>query len=185
MAVIVATAVLHNLAIQENEEIPEDWYENEEDNQNEVIINHGDEQHAGQAVRQLLINEYFNNLKSQHFNHFTTYEKTSEIYGHILTVQEKSNNFHNLNYSLALQIKALGVLQNIRKNPVQLQLGHHYHPVNSGLLFQVEEWQIVLPYTKVFNLAAIIRKVIEGFHPFFPNNRPARLRDLPISLFCS
>nr|CAI5865688.1 unnamed protein product [Callosobruchus analis] len=65
LAVIITTAVLYNLAIQENEHVPEDWIENLETDEGEVIGRTSDgvgEHSSGQIVRELLINEYFSNL---------------------------------------------------------------------------------------------------------------------------
>jgi hypothetical protein len=61
--IIVATAVLHNLALIENEEIPEEWLEGIEDEEN--LENEGppilENEHAAQ-VRRLIINEHFARL---------------------------------------------------------------------------------------------------------------------------
>jgi hypothetical protein len=61
--IIVATAVLHNLALIENEEIPEEWLEGIEDEEN--LENEGppilENENAAQ-VRRLIINEHFARL---------------------------------------------------------------------------------------------------------------------------
>nr|CAI5855803.1 unnamed protein product [Callosobruchus analis] len=65
LAVIVATSVLYNLSIQENQHVPEDWIENLETDEGEVIgrsSDGGGEHRSGQIVRELLINEYFSSL---------------------------------------------------------------------------------------------------------------------------
>lgn len=63
MTVIVATAVLHNIAIDMNEDIPQHWniYDNVDEN---VIANipNVDENNSGRQFRQLLINEHFSHL---------------------------------------------------------------------------------------------------------------------------
>lgn len=62
MTVIVATAVLHNIAIEMKEDIPQQWniYENIEDNANENIpIN---ENNTERQFRQLLIDQHFAQL---------------------------------------------------------------------------------------------------------------------------
>nr|CAH7738343.1 unnamed protein product [Callosobruchus chinensis] len=64
MAVIVATAVLHNMAIEENEDIPADWMANSSHEDDEVSNQNvgTQENQSGQFVRELLINEHFSNL---------------------------------------------------------------------------------------------------------------------------
>ncbi|CAH1983983.1 unnamed protein product [Acanthoscelides obtectus] len=60
--IIVATVVLHNIAIEENEAIPEEWIDHSED---EEINEQGDvryDNRSGQVDKQMLINEYFANL---------------------------------------------------------------------------------------------------------------------------
>lgn len=62
MNIIVATAVLHNIAIAMREEIPEEWLI-EDDNQDHVIpnllVNGDNNNQLGRQRRQLIINEYF------------------------------------------------------------------------------------------------------------------------------
>ncbi|CAH1974841.1 unnamed protein product [Acanthoscelides obtectus] len=62
MAIIVATDVLHNIAIEENEAIPEEWIDHSEDEEINEQGNVGYDNRSGQVVRQMLINEYFANL---------------------------------------------------------------------------------------------------------------------------
>ncbi|KAG5880803.1 hypothetical protein JTB14_030821 [Gonioctena quinquepunctata] len=52
--IIIATAILHNLAIEENEDIPEEWL-NEEYNDIDLAPQHDDNIHLGRNVRQFLI----------------------------------------------------------------------------------------------------------------------------------
>lgn len=63
LAVIVATAVLHNIAIEMNEDIPEEWLglpEDDQDNVGEIVAPHNNI--AARHLRQLLINEHFSRL---------------------------------------------------------------------------------------------------------------------------
>lgn len=63
LAVIVATAVLHNIALQENEEIPRDWIV--EENEDDVIENAEAPIEGNQNardVRRLIIVEHFSRL---------------------------------------------------------------------------------------------------------------------------
>lgn len=62
MNVIIATAVLHNIAIEMHEEIPEDWPENDEHNDDIQELPDNIRNFQGRLVRQHLINEYFANL---------------------------------------------------------------------------------------------------------------------------
>ncbi|XP_018572749.1 putative nuclease HARBI1 [Anoplophora glabripennis] len=63
MAVIVATAVLHNIAIDMNDLLPEDLLYNEEMDNNEDILQPVENNlHMGHNIRQLLINEHFASL---------------------------------------------------------------------------------------------------------------------------
>lgn len=63
MTVIVATAVLHNLALNMNEDIPPDWIVNEEgiieENEGNHLLNGNP---TGRQFRQLLVNEHFARL---------------------------------------------------------------------------------------------------------------------------
>jgi hypothetical protein len=63
MTIIVATAVLQNIAVEMNDWFPEEWFDDiEEDNDD---LNHPDgnpAENRGQHVRQLLITEHFARL---------------------------------------------------------------------------------------------------------------------------
>lgn len=59
MNVIVATAVLHNIALDMNEEIPENWNEVDIEEQEGELVNNP---LPGRHTRQLLINEHFSRL---------------------------------------------------------------------------------------------------------------------------
>jgi hypothetical protein len=64
MAVIVATAVLHNIAIDMNEDIPEEWLDVLEEDQEDLgeIVAENNNHNGARHVRQLLINEHFARL---------------------------------------------------------------------------------------------------------------------------
>lgn len=59
--IIIATAILHNLAIDENEDIPEEWL-NEDDNNIDLLPQHQNDNHLGHNKRQLLILNHFARL---------------------------------------------------------------------------------------------------------------------------
>ncbi|KAK9674919.1 DDE superfamily endonuclease [Popillia japonica] len=61
MDVIVATAVLHNIAVEMNENIPDDWVHNNNHGHDNDIIEHN-ENEGGHGARRLLIAEHFANL---------------------------------------------------------------------------------------------------------------------------
>ncbi|KAJ3666185.1 hypothetical protein Zmor_001638 [Zophobas morio] len=56
-----ATAVIHNMALKENEMIPEDWVEREKEENHEPIQEFPD-YHPSHTIRQNIINEYFARL---------------------------------------------------------------------------------------------------------------------------
>nr|CAI5870488.1 unnamed protein product [Callosobruchus analis] len=65
LAVVVATAVLYNLSIQENEHLAEEWIENLKTDEGEVIGRSSDgrdEHRSWQIVRELLINDCHRHL---------------------------------------------------------------------------------------------------------------------------
>lgn len=63
MTVIVATAVLHNIAIDMKEDIPQHWNFYENGDENAILgIRNADENNTGRQFRQLLINEHFSRL---------------------------------------------------------------------------------------------------------------------------
>lgn len=60
MDVIVATAILHNIAIEMNEDLPDDWLHlNHEMDDVQPLQVGANNENRGQAVRRLLINEHF------------------------------------------------------------------------------------------------------------------------------
>jgi hypothetical protein len=65
MEIIVATAVLHNIAVEMNDYFPEEWLENiDYDNDNENVRNEvlNNILIRGRNVRRLLIDEHFNRM---------------------------------------------------------------------------------------------------------------------------
>jgi hypothetical protein len=65
MEIIVATAVLHNIAVEMNDYFPEEWLENiDYDNDNENVRNEVPNNILirGRNVRRLLIDEHFNRM---------------------------------------------------------------------------------------------------------------------------
>lgn len=63
-SIIIATAVLHNIAIDMNEDIPYDWLENEVEVEveDDVFQQENNNGNMGRHFRQLLINEHFGQL---------------------------------------------------------------------------------------------------------------------------
>lgn len=61
MSIIVATAVVHNLAIEEHEEIPEEWLEDVIEDEDVALLPPRNDDN-GRIVRQLLINDHFARL---------------------------------------------------------------------------------------------------------------------------
>jgi hypothetical protein len=61
-AVITLTAVIHNLAIEENEDIPEEWLEDINEEQDVFAPQQNNEHLLGRQTRQLLINNHFARL---------------------------------------------------------------------------------------------------------------------------
>lgn len=63
MTVIVATAVLHNIAVDMHEEIPPRWNEYEGDNGNAIPNTPQlNQNNSGRQFKQLFINEHFARL---------------------------------------------------------------------------------------------------------------------------
>lgn len=57
--IIIATAILHNIAISMNDNIPDDHVENEMD---QNWINYEEPRHQANEIRRQLIDNYFSNL---------------------------------------------------------------------------------------------------------------------------
>jgi hypothetical protein len=65
MEIIVATAVLHNIAVEMNDYFPAEWLENSDyDDENENVRNEDPNNILirGRNVRRLLIDEHFNKM---------------------------------------------------------------------------------------------------------------------------
>lgn len=62
--VIVATAVIHNIAVDMNDEFPDEWFEDNiiEDDVNGINHNIDNDRNRGRQVRQRIINQHFANL---------------------------------------------------------------------------------------------------------------------------
>lgn len=62
MTIVVATAVLHNIAIDMNEVLPDEWFDVHADVEDVVQENNANNANRGRHVRMLLINEHFAGL---------------------------------------------------------------------------------------------------------------------------